>query len=198
MSYINTETNQYPITEKQIKIVFFPNTSFSDPFRPPKNFEPVMLSPQPEYDSVIQRVVEITPISVNNKYMQQWQVVSKFVEYTDDDGITHTVEEQEANAIDEANQQKNKRIFDRIVSQVQKRLDEFAQTRNYDGILSLATYATDPNPKFSAEGQYGVEARSATWAKLYEILAEVGAGTRPVPSGYTEIEPELPELEWPE
>ncbi len=85
-----------------------------------------------------------------------------------------------------------------IVVATQRRLDDFARTRNYDGILSLCTYATSTNAKFQAEGQYGVEARDATWAKLYEILAEVEAGTRPVPTGYAEIEPELPALVWPQ
>ena len=34
-------------------------------------------------------------------------------------------------------------------------------------------------------------------AKLYEMMAEVEAGTRPMPEGYVDIEPELPLLEWP-
>ena len=84
-----------------------------------------------------------------------------------------------------------------IIDRTQKRLDDFAQTRNYDGILSLCTYATSTVPKFRAEGQYGVEARDATWAKLYEMLAEVEAGTRPMPTGFADIEPELPVLNWP-
>jgi hypothetical protein len=79
----------------------------------------------------------------------------------------------------------------------QQRLDTFAKTRLYDGVLSLCTYATSPNPKFQAEGQYGVESRDATWATLYEIMEEVKAGTRPMPSGYADIESELPVLQWP-
>jgi hypothetical protein len=88
-------------------------------------------------------------------------------------------------------------IQQEIIEQTQQRLDDFAKTREYDGILSLCTYATSTVPKFLAEGQYGVESRDATWAKLYEILDEVLAGTRPMPSGYTDIEPELPVLAWP-
>ena len=84
-----------------------------------------------------------------------------------------------------------------IVTATQQRLDDFARTRNYDGILSLCTYATSTVPKFQAEGQYGVTARDATWATLYQILAEVEAGTRPVPSGCADIEPDLPALAWP-
>jgi hypothetical protein len=85
-----------------------------------------------------------------------------------------------------------------IVAATQQRLDSFAQTRNYDGILSACTYATSTVEKFATEGQYCVGARDATWAKLYELLAEIEAGDRPVPSGYADIENELPVLAWPE
>jgi len=87
-------------------------------------------------------------------------------------------------------------IIDGFTTSIQARLDDFARTRGYDGILSLASYATDPDPKFSAEGQYGVDARSTTWAKSYEIMEAVKAGTRPMPT-FAEIEVELPVLAWP-
>jgi len=89
-------------------------------------------------------------------------------------------------------------LQNQIVSETQRRLDEFAQTRGYDSILSACTYATSSVPKFRSEGQYCVDARDATWAKLYEILAEVQSGARPAPSGYADIEPDLPVLAWPE
>ena len=76
----------------------------------------------------------------------------------------------------------------------QKRLDDFAKTRLYDGILSACTYATSSVQKFQAEGQYCVNARDTTWATLYTILGEVQQGTRPVPSGFADIEPLLPAL----
>ena len=84
-----------------------------------------------------------------------------------------------------------------IANATQSRLDVFASTRGYDGIMSACTYATSTNVKFVAEGQYCVEARDATWATLYQILDEVLAGTRPIPNGYEDIEPELPALVWP-
>lgn len=80
----------------------------------------------------------------------------------------------------------------------QLRLDRFARTRQYDGILSAATYATSTVPKFQAEGQYAVEVRDATWNALYAIWDEVKAGSRPVPKSFAEIEHELPPLAWPE
>ncbi|GKG92470.1 hypothetical protein CE91St38_04780 [Desulfovibrionaceae bacterium] len=76
-------------------------------------------------------------------------------------------------------------------------MDQFAQTRNYDGIMSAATYATSTVPKFHAEGQYAVEARDLTWAKGYAILDDVLSGVRPMPT-IEEVIAELPPLAWPE
>ena len=87
-------------------------------------------------------------------------------------------------------------IIAQYTAGVQQHLDNFARTRNYDGILSAASYATSAVPKFKAEGQYAVEARDATWAKCYEVLAAVEAGSRPMPT-LDELLAELPVLTWP-
>jgi len=84
-----------------------------------------------------------------------------------------------------------------IVQATQARLDVFAQTRNYDGILSACTYATSSVPTFASDGQYAVTARDNTWATLYTVMAEVQAGTRPIPSGFADVEALLPILTWP-
>ena len=89
-------------------------------------------------------------------------------------------------------------LLAQIVQATQARLDAFAQQRNYDGILSACSYATSTVPKFQAEGQCCVQARDATWAALYAILAQVEAGDRPLPQGYAELEAELPVLAWPD
>ena len=92
------------------------------------------------------------------------------------------------------------RLYEKIIAEftarVQARLDTFAKTRGYDGILSACSYATSTNPRFAAEGQYCVEARDATWAKCYEVLAAVEAGSRPMPT-LDELLAELPVLTWP-
>ena len=87
-------------------------------------------------------------------------------------------------------------IVAQYTAAVQKHLDDFARTRNYDSILSAATYATSTVPKFAAEGKYAVEARDATWAKCYEVLAVVEAGSHPMPT-LDELLAELPVLTWP-
>ena len=87
-------------------------------------------------------------------------------------------------------------ILSAYTAAVQARLDEFARTRSYDGILSACSYATSTNAKFSAEGQYCVEARDITWATCYAIIAEVESGKRTMPT-LGEIMAELPALAWP-
>lgn len=83
-----------------------------------------------------------------------------------------------------------------VQAAVQRRLDDFARTRNYDGILSAATYATSAVPKFAAEGQCAVQARDATWAACYAIMGEVQGGQRAMPT-IEQVLSELPTLEWP-
>lgn len=197
MNYINTETQQYPVTEMQIRELF-PNVSFPVPFVPPSNFAPVFPVPQPSYNPVLQAVVEGKPaLTEKGHYEQAWDVIDRFTDYTDADGVFHSKEEQEAAAIAADKAQKAEALTSSIVAATQLRLDAWAKTRNYDGILSLCTYATSTVSKFADEGQAGVNARDATWAKLYQILDNVKQGLRPAPSGYDEIEPELPALTWP-
>jgi hypothetical protein len=178
--YINTQTNQYPVSEAEIKAQFS-TTSFPVPFVAPDEYKVVFVSPKPTFNTITESVREITPeLTSNGTWEQRWEVYAL-------DAATVA-----------ANQAKEEeRLQKEVVDNTQKRLDTFAKTRNYDGILSACTYATSTVPKFQAEGQYCVEARDTTWATLYQILAEVQAGTRPVPSGFADIESELPTLVWP-
>lgn len=89
-------------------------------------------------------------------------------------------------------------IIAAVTVATQLRLDTFAQTRNYDGILSACTYANSSVPKFAAEGQCCVDARDATWSALYNIMNEVIAMTRPMPESFADIVDDLPALAWPE
>ena len=135
----------------------------------------------PAYDPITHGVRAATPVKVGNDWHQAWEVYPL------------PAEDVEANqaAAAQALQQS-------IVDATQQRLDDFARTRNYDGILSACTYATSAVPKFAAEGQYAVQARDATWAALYAFMADVQAGKQPVPTGFADVEPLLPALEWPQ
>jgi hypothetical protein len=176
--YINTTTFQR-VSESEIRAAF-PNTSFPSQFTPPEGYAVLFPTPQPSFDQITEFARETTPVQTDGKWYQAWEVVPLDAEQI---------------AANQAAAQA--RLMDEIVSNTQKRLDTFARTRNYDGILSACTYATSAVPKFQAEGQYCVNARDNTWATLYTLLAEVEAGTRPVPSGYADVEPLLPQLTWP-
>lgn len=83
-----------------------------------------------------------------------------------------------------------------ILAATQARLDNFAAERNYNGIMSACTYVASTVPSFALEGQYCTFVRDQTWAKLYQMLAEIEAGTRTIPASFEEIEGELPVLDW--
>lgn len=92
-------------------------------------------------------------------------------------------------------EEKQTAIQAELTDAVQRRLDEFAQTRGYDGIMSAATYATSAIERFRREGERAVTLRDNTWAACYAILADVLAGERPVPT-LEELVAELPALTW--
>lgn len=179
MFYINTQTLEYPITEGAIRTLY-PNTSFPAQFQPPSPFAEVHDVPVPEYDRLRERVQDADPVLVDGVWQRQYEVLPLDPE---------VIAENEAAA--------QAQLVRQITDSTQARLDTFARTRNYDGILSACTYATSSVLTFQVEGQYCVAARDETWAKLYQIMNEVQAGTRPMPASYTDLEPELPVLAWP-
>lgn len=87
-----------------------------------------------------------------------------------------------------------------ILAATQAMLDDFARTRNYDGIMSACTYVNSTNPIFAAEGAYCVQLRDGTWTTLYQMLGQVQAGIRPMPESFEDIAPELPvySAAWPD
>ena len=133
-------------------------------------------TPPTDIDSINKSLVEDVPKSVGNKWFQNWVVID---------------------ATDTQKQLAKLKIQTEIANRVQQRLDSFAQTRNYDNILSACTYATSKIPKFQAEGQACVDMRDTAWNILYSLIAEVALGTKPMPNSYTDIESLLPPLIWP-
>jgi hypothetical protein len=69
------------------------------------------------------------------------------------------------------------------VREIQSALDAQAKARGYDSILSACSYAAQPTgAPFQAESAAFVAWRSAVWAQAYAALAQVQAGTVPMPT----------------
>ena len=141
---------------------------------------PLTVIAAPTIDPITQSVARDGCEKVNDQWQYKWLVTNL------------SAEQIAANQAAAA-----QALQDSIVKATQARLDAFAHTRNYDGILSACTYVTSSVPKFAAEGQAAVDGRDATWATLYTLLAEVLAETRPMPDSFADVEPLLPALEWP-
>lgn len=80
-----------------------------------------------------------------------------------------------------------------LTDAVQHVLDAKAQELLYDSCLSVCSYVDTGVPKFDAEGRAFRTWRSAVWAKGYEILAQVQAGQRAIPTE-EQLIAELPKL----
>ena len=170
---------QYPYSIHQLKLdnsnVSFPDMLSNEQLADFNVFI-VELEAPPIYDNITETVVEIEPVIESSIWKQQWQIV----------GLTS---EQITN---------NKlKLKSSIEQQTQQRLDNFAKSRNYDGILSCCSYVNSANVQFNEEADYCLIARDETWAVLYQILSDVENDIRSMPSGYYEIESELPVLQWP-
>ena len=84
-------------------------------------------------------------------------------------------------------------IQQQLTQAVQNVLDSKAQELLYDNCLSVCSYIDTGVPKFDAEGKAFRAWRSQVWAKGYEILAQVQAGERAIPTE-AELIAELPQL----
>lgn len=179
MIYIEPATNKYPISETDIRVLH-PNTSFPNPFVAPDGYMPVFPADPPSFNPLTHKAVEVSPVIASGKYVQSFNVVP--------------LSQEEVAANMQAHAQA---VFLEIQTNIQHRLDEFARTRFYDDIKSAADYAGDDDPIFNREGTYCKQMRSQTWRIGINLMNDVLAGTRSMPSGYSEIESELPVLSWP-
>lgn len=170
-----------------------PSTLFGFPFRSPE-YPPLFSTPLPVVDSTTEVVVRGPNKKIDGNWYKTWVVKSIPVEQQ---------QIEKARVAEEFKQM--------VVSNVQQRLDEFAQTANYDSVNSASKYQNISDEeiaslpvdlqghvtKFRAETRYLGLATAATWAKLYSMFDEVTAGQRALPTCYEDIESELPTLQWP-
>ena len=88
------------------------------------------------------------------------------------------------------------RIAQLATELVQVKLDNFAKERNYDSIVSAASYIGSQNPTFKADAERAVLMRDQAWAALYGYMAKVTSGQVPVPKTADDILVDVPAFTW--
>lgn len=87
-----------------------------------------------------------------------------------------------------------------IQAQLEQGIEAWMNTvvaeRHYNSIdTCIARYTDSSNPKYAQEAKAVKDWNTAIWDKCWDILAEVKAGTRPIPT-LEEVIAELPVLVW--
>lgn len=180
--WINTKTQQVFTLHSEIRGAF-PNVSFpseiSEDDLASVNVVEVQQTPAPQYDPISQRLLELPPVKTGAKYVQSWAV-----EALSQDQI----EANQAEAAEAMITACDKALTDH--------LDATAKTRRYDSRITCAVRAGYPGP-FQAEGQAFALWMDTCNALAYQFLAEIHAGTRPMPTSPQQLIDELPTMEWP-
>lgn len=185
MAYINKLTLQYPLTERDIREAN-PNTSFTDVFVPPEDYEWVFPTPQPAYDKLSQIVILGTPALTHlGSYEETWEIKPRFYDYTDDQNILHTAQEQLDAEIARDTEETNLRLRNqaKILREIEVGNikvttssgkvydgDETSQTRMARAIIAMQATNTLSTPWVLADNT----PTTATVEELVEALALAG------------------------
>lgn len=86
-------------------------------------------------------------------------------------------------------------IKQELINGIQAYMNTTAQTRGYDDIFTAISYENSEDEIFKAEGKACRVWRDRVWRSCYNILDEVLAGKREIPT-LEELIAELPVLEW--
>lgn len=70
----------------------------------------------------------------------------------------------------------------RLEAALDRHLDSVANSYRYESIRTMVTYDGDPYHKFDAEGKAAKAWRSACYTLSIEIMDDVLAGNRPIPT----------------
>lgn len=146
-------------------------------------------TPQPIYDLLTQTVRELPPVDGK----QVWEIVAL-----------------PANLAQENIEKAARSLQQYYTDQIQARLDSFAFERGYDGVNSISKYQNIPDAmiaalpaeqaaivtQYKAESNFVALKTAQTWAVATSILNAIKNNERPAPSDFSEIEQELPELNW--
>ncbi|MGE8491569.1 hypothetical protein [Comamonas sp.] len=159
--YIDKETGDYPLSPTAI-MQRHPLTVFPDPFVPLEQYAWVADRPQPAFDHVTHKAVELAPLETEDGYLQQWDVVP-----LDDDELAQLEVERLA-------AEKADRDAARItISRTQGLVYIYRSLRVTEAdVEALIAGMTDEDAKYEA----GLYFRAATWDSDNPHVLMFGAG----------------------
>lgn len=91
-------------------------------------------------------------------------------------------------------QESSEQIIARLENEIDRYLDQQANSFRYESIRTMVTYENDPNPNFNSEGIGAKAFRSAVYTLGVSLIGEVQSGLREVPTE-SELLALMPKLE---
>ena len=132
----------------------------------------------------------------NGKNIAGSATEEKLIELCDKLGVTDYTISQEAPSKRVMNPKQQKaKIKATLLKAVDDYMDKTVRERGYDNIAKCVTYEGDIDPIFNREGTAAKQWRSKVYRKCYDVLVDVEAGLRDVPT-VEELIAELPVLTW--
>jgi len=172
-------------TESEIKALN-PNTSFPTPFVAPSDYTVVFETPMPTVGELQAAYQYGTEMDSKGNRVVKWLVRDTFSDYVNDEGVTVTKAEQEAEYMSVKILQVVKGIEQAVQSSINAKCVELG----YDNENSIAKYLVVDNPFYD-------ECRSislwigAVWVYVNQVKNDVEGGTRSMPAT-EELLAELP------
>ena len=77
-------------------------------------------------------------------------------------------------------------------------IETTAKTRRYDSAVSAAAHATSTVPLWRGEAEAFIAWRDAVWLVVFDLLAQVEAGTADPPETPDALVAMLPHITWPD
>lgn len=178
MKYIDIATGRYPVSSAAIREAF-PSTSFPEHLDEADlssfGFAPVRLSPRPVFDPMTHAVYEGEPELADGIYSQTWVIRAK------------TPEELSAAQTE---------LLASYTSALDAHIDATAKADRWDNRITCVMRAGYPN-QWQAKGIAFGTWMDTCYALAYQIMADVQAGTRALPT-IQEFISEMPVMEWPQ
>jgi len=164
-NYIEISTGRYPVSQTQIRAEN-PNTSYPASFPTPEGYAVVFPAPAPTCDPITEIAREVAPVLTSKgTYEQAYEIVPRFQEYTDGEGVVHTVQEQEDAAREAAYQATIPKVV--TIRQAKLALLQAELLDNIEAAMTQADRAT------KIEWEYAIEFRR-DWPALLAMQPLLG------------------------